>query len=76
MTQTQNKPTPSPTPPPATNKPAAPKAVQTYHGKPVSTIRDAITGDPGFNGTAGQQVVITLADDSEEKTVMKHDLKG
>lgn len=82
MPNTQNKPaasTPPAHPIPTTNtapKAAAKPAPKTYHGKPISSIRDAITGDPGFNGTAGQQVVITLADGGTEKTVMKHDLKG
>lgn len=54
-------------------KKAPPQPVQSYQGRPIATIRDAISGDPGFNGTDGQQAVIRL-EDGEEMTVLRSDL--
>jgi len=51
-----------------------PVKAQTYHGKTVSSVRDAVSGDPGFKGDGkNDQVVVTFAD-GEEQTVLRSDL--
>ena len=47
---------------------------KTYQGKKIMTIRDAISGDPKFNGTDGEQAVIKL-EDGEELTVLRSELE-
>ena len=49
--------------------------VKTHNGEPISTTRDAIKGDPGFNGTDGQQAVIKTAS-GQEKTVLHTELSA
>ena len=42
----------------------------TYLSEPVDVVRPAKQGDPGYNGKAGEQVIIKLKDGTE-KTVAK-----
>ena len=44
-----------------------------YQGKEVKSSRPAKQGDPGFDASKGEQVVITLQDGSE-KTVLKSEV--
>lgn len=50
-----------------------PRSSETYQGQKISTIRDAVSGDPGFNGTEGQQAIVRL-EDGEQITVMYSEL--
>lgn len=48
----------------------------TYQGKPVTSIRDAVTGDPGFKGDdKNDQAVIRVADSDEDMTVLRSELE-
>ena len=56
--------------------PARPEPnTQKYRGKFVTSIRNAVTGDPGFKGDGrNDQVVITTADSHHETTVLKSEI--
>lgn len=51
------------------------KTDSTYHGKTVTVVRDAVSGDPGFKGDGkNDQSIITL-DDGTEHTVLNSEIE-
>ncbi len=46
-----------------------------WKGQPIQSMRNAHQGDPGFDQSKGEQIVITLKDGTE-KTVLRSEVQS